>query len=108
MGEFSVETAIIGGGQAGVPLARALAGAGRIVALFERAHLGGSCVNFGCTPSKALIASARIAADARHASEWGIRIPTIDVDFAAVMARVRGLVADAKGLERNNRTDWKC
>jgi pyruvate/2-oxoglutarate dehydrogenase complex dihydrolipoamide dehydrogenase (E3) component len=97
MGEFSVETAIIGGGQAGVPLARALAGAGRIVALFERAHLGGSCVNFGCTPSKALIASARIAADARHASEWGIRIPTIDVDFAAVMARVRGLVADAKG-----------
>ncbi len=97
MGEFSVETAIIGGGQAGVPLARALAGAGRMVALFEHAHLGGSCVNFGCTPSKALIASARIAADARHASEWGIRIPTIDVDFAAVMARVRGLVADAKG-----------
>lgn len=102
MPELSVETAIIGGGQAGVPLARALADAGRSVVLFERAHLGGSCVNFGCTPSKALIASARLAADARRAGEWGLRIPTVEVDFAAVMARVRGLVAAAKdSLDRS-------
>jgi pyruvate/2-oxoglutarate dehydrogenase complex dihydrolipoamide dehydrogenase (E3) component len=51
-----------------MPLARALAAAGRAVALIEREHLGGSCVNFGCTPSKAFIASARAAADARRAS----------------------------------------
>ena len=97
-----VETAIIGGGQAGVPLARSLAGAGRTVALIEREHLGGSCVNFGCTPSKAMIASARLAADARRAADWGLRIPEVGVDFSAVMDRVRGLVADAKGsLDRS-------
>jgi pyruvate/2-oxoglutarate dehydrogenase complex dihydrolipoamide dehydrogenase (E3) component len=75
MNELSTETAIIGGGQAGVPLARALAGAGRPVMLFEGAHLGGSCVNFGCTPSKAMVVSARLAADARRSASLGILIP---------------------------------
>ena len=93
--DMDVDTAIIGGGQAGVPLARALADAGQQVALIERAQLGGSCVNFGCTPSKAFIASAKLAHQAAHAERWGLRIPTVEVDFAAVMARVRGLVADA-------------
>ena len=92
-----VETAIIGGGQAGVPLARALFEVGRSVMLFEREHLGGSCVNFGCTPSKALIASARMASDARRAAELGVRIAGVTVDFPAVMARVRRIVADATG-----------
>ncbi len=102
MADIDVETAIIGGGQAGVPLARALADAGRSVALIECAHLGGSCVNFGCTPSKALIASARLAADARRAADWGLRIPAVEVDFAAVMDRVRRIVADSKGsLDRS-------
>lgn len=94
---MDVDVAIIGGGQAGVPLARSLADAGQQVALIEREHLGGSCVNFGCTPSKALIASARIAYEACHGERWGIRIPTVDVDFGAVMDRVRGMVAVAKG-----------
>ncbi len=97
MMEIDTETAIIGGGQAGVPLARALAAAGRTVVLIEAAHLGGSCVNFGCTPSKALIASARLAADARRADTLGIRIPRVEVDFPAVMARVRAVVAQSKG-----------
>lgn len=102
MTDVTVETAIIGAGQAGVPLARSLAGAGRTVALIEREHLGGSCVNFGCTPSKAMIASARLAADARRAADWGLRIPEVSVDFGAVMDRVRGMVADAKGsLDRS-------
>ncbi len=95
MADF-VETAIIGGGQAGVPLARALFGAGRGMMLFERSHLGGSCVNFGCTPSKALIASARLAADARKAADLGVRIAGVDVDFPAVMTRVRRIVAESK------------
>ena len=64
MARIEVETAVIGAGQAGVPLARALAGAGRSVALVERNHPGGSCVNWGCTPSKAMIASSRLAAQA--------------------------------------------
>ncbi len=97
MTDIEVETAIIGGGQTGVPLARALAGAGRSVALIERAHLGGSCVNFGCTPSKAMIASARLAARARAASDLGLRIPRVEVDFRAVMDRARGLVAQSRG-----------
>ncbi len=94
---IETETAIIGGGQAGVPLARALASAGRGVVLIEREHLGGSCVNFGCTPSKALIASARMAAAARRAGELGIRISEIEVDFAAVMDRVRSIVLQSTG-----------
>ncbi len=96
MPEIEIETAIIGGGQAGVPLARALARAGRGVVLIERAHLGGSCVNFGCTPSKAVIASAGLAADARRAATLGIRIQGLEVDFPAVMDRARDLAARAR------------
>ncbi|MCK8786784.1 FAD-dependent oxidoreductase [Roseomonas sp. NAR14] len=97
MAEIRTETAIVGAGQAGVPLARALAEAGRLVVLVERRHLGGSCVNFGCTPSKAVIASARLAAAARRAGAMGVGIPSVAVDFAAVMARARRLVAESRG-----------
>jgi pyruvate/2-oxoglutarate dehydrogenase complex dihydrolipoamide dehydrogenase (E3) component len=97
MTDVTVEAVIIGGGQAGIPLARALAERGRSVAVVEREHLGGSCVNFGCTPSKAMIASARVASDARRGSELGIHIPTVAVDFLSVMNRARRLVAAAKG-----------
>ncbi|MCQ8241136.1 mercuric reductase [Rhizosaccharibacter radicis] len=92
-----VDVAVIGAGQAGTPLARGLAEVGRQVALIERTHLGGSCVNFGCTPSKAMIASARIAADARHAADWGISVGPVRVDFAAVMRRARGMAAASRG-----------
>ncbi len=91
-----VDTFIIGAGQAGVPLARDLAAAGRRVALAERAHLGGSCVNFGCTPTKAVLASAHLAHLARRAAEFGLRIPTVEPDFRAVMARARGLRDDSR------------
>ena len=87
------EVAIIGGGQAGVPLAYDLPPAGKRTVLIERKHLGGSCVNFGCTPTKAAIASARLAHLARRAAEFGLRIPSVEVDFAAVMKRVRDIVA---------------
>jgi pyruvate/2-oxoglutarate dehydrogenase complex dihydrolipoamide dehydrogenase (E3) component len=96
MTEIITETVIIGGGQAGVPLARALAASDHDVVLIEREHLGGSCVNFGCTPSKAVIASARLAADARRAAALGIHIRSVEVDFLAVMDRARDLVAQSK------------
>ena len=64
--DMSFDTVIIGAGQAGVPLSKALAGKGQTVALIEAEELGGSCVNFGCTPTKAVIASARAARGGRH------------------------------------------
>ena len=92
---------IIGGGQAGIPLAHALAKAGQQVALAERRHLGGSCVNFGCTPTKAAIASARAAFQARRGAVFGLRIPTVEVDFPAVLDRARSIVMDFRaGLRR--------
>lgn len=83
---------IIGGGQAGIPLAYALAGDGRTVALAESAYLGGSCVNYGCSPTKAAIASAKVAHMARRASEFGVEIPEVRVDFPAVLERAQGIV----------------
>lgn len=91
---------VIGGGQAGVPLAHALAEAGKQVCLAERRDLGGSCVNFGCTPTKAVIASARVAHLARRAAEFGLRIPTVEVDFPSVLERARSILAESRqGLE---------
>ena len=92
---------IVGGGQAGIPLAYKLAGGDRTVALAERKYLGGSCVNFGCSPTKAAIASAKVAFQARRAAEYGIEIPEVRVDFPAVLRRARG-VAETKrvGLDK--------
>jgi pyruvate/2-oxoglutarate dehydrogenase complex dihydrolipoamide dehydrogenase (E3) component len=91
---------IIGAGQAGPTLAVSLANSGRRVGLAERKHLGGSCVNFGCTPTKAAIASARAAQLARRAAEFGLRIPSVEVDFPAVLARARGILLKSRnGLE---------
>ncbi len=94
MNQFDI--LIVGGGQAGIPLAFALAKAGKKVALAERKLLGGSCVNFGCTPTKAAIASAKLAHQARRASEYGIQISSVVVDFAAVIERARKVAAHSR------------
>jgi pyruvate/2-oxoglutarate dehydrogenase complex dihydrolipoamide dehydrogenase (E3) component len=92
---------VIGGGQAGIPLAWALASHGRTVALAERKWLGGSCVNFGCTPTKAAVASAALAHQARRARDYGLDIPEVRVDFAAVIRRARAIAGESRsGLER--------
>jgi pyruvate/2-oxoglutarate dehydrogenase complex dihydrolipoamide dehydrogenase (E3) component len=95
MASATYDLFIIGGGQAGLPLASAAAKAGRRVALAERKHLGGSCVNFGCTPTKTAFASARVAHQARRGAEYGVRIPSVEVDFAAVLARAKRIVAES-------------
>ncbi|HTM77747.1 MAG TPA: FAD-dependent oxidoreductase, partial [Devosia sp.] len=79
---------IIGAGQSGPFLAARLAAAGWKTALIERTHLGGTCVNDGCTPTKTLVASARAAWSARHAADWGVKISgRVSVDMKAVKAR---------------------
>jgi pyruvate/2-oxoglutarate dehydrogenase complex dihydrolipoamide dehydrogenase (E3) component len=79
---------IIGAGQAGPPLARRLSDAGWRVALVERAAFGGTCVNTGCIPTKALVASAHVMFQTRRAAEFGVSISgVIEVDFPALMAR---------------------
>ncbi len=93
---------IVGGGQAGPPLARELAKAGKKVALAERKYLGGSCVNFGCTPTKAAIASARLAHLARRATDFGLRIPQVEVDFPAVLRRAGAIALESRnGLDKS-------
>jgi len=79
---------VIGSGQGGVPLAIDLANEGKRVVLFERDRLGGSCINYGCTPSKAFLAAAHGAGRARLASSLGVTA-VVSVDFGAVMARAR-------------------
>lgn len=94
---------IIGAGQSGPFLAARLAEAGRTVALIEREHIGGTCVNDGCTPTKTLVASARAAWAARHAAEFGVVLKgPVTVDMKAVKARKDRVVgASVKSL-----TDW--
>lgn len=83
-------TIIIGSGQGGTALARRLAADGQRVTLCERDHLGGSCPNYGCTPSKVLLASAHAAGQARRAAALGVPCD-VRPDFPAVMRRVRDL-----------------
>ena len=87
---------IIGTGQAGKPLSYALADLGWKVALIERAELGGSCINTGCTPTKTMVASAQVAHYARDAARWGVRVSGVEVDLPAVVARKNQVVQNAR------------
>jgi pyruvate/2-oxoglutarate dehydrogenase complex dihydrolipoamide dehydrogenase (E3) component len=83
---------IIGSGQAGTPLSTALAGAGIHTALIERKHVGGTCVNEGCTPTKTMVASGRVAYLARRAADYGVRTGPISIDLQKVRQRKRDIV----------------
>ena len=85
---------VIGGGTAGLVSAMGARGLGARVALVERGLLGGDCLNTGCVPSKALLRSARAAADARRAPALGVPVAGVEADFAAVMRRMRERRAD--------------
>lgn len=87
---------VIGSGQAGGPFASAAAQAGKRVALIERAHIGGTCVNEGCTPTKTMVASARVAYLARRAADYGVETSGVSVDMLKVRARKDGIVARSR------------
>lgn len=92
---------IIGAGQSGWPLAGHLAGAGWTTALIEADVIGGTCVNYGCTPTKTLIASAHAIHHARRGAEMGFSTGPVTVDMRVVQARVQQRVRDSRqGLEK--------
>ena len=88
----SYNLVVLGGGTAGLITAAGAAGLGAKVALVEREHLGGDCLNVGCVPSKALLRAARAVADVRDAGQYGVEVPPgTRVNFPAVMERMRRL-----------------
>ena len=104
------DSIIIGAGQAGPTLAGRLTQSGRTVAFIERKLFGGTCVNTGCTPTKALVASAYVAQKARVAKTYGVTLPgAVSVDMKAVKARKDKIVADSRdGLEKYLRGMKNC
>ena len=101
-----LDAIIIGTGQAGKPLAGALAEAGRRTAIIERDRVGGTCVVRGCTPTKTMVASARVAHLARRAGDYGVETGPVEVDMETVRRRKRQIVDDwsagsEKGMRRH-------
>jgi pyruvate/2-oxoglutarate dehydrogenase complex dihydrolipoamide dehydrogenase (E3) component len=101
MSTSKFDAVVIGSGQAGNPLSQKLADHGWSVALIEKEHLGGTCVNTGCTPTKTMIASAQVAYYARNAGKWGVRTSDVNVDLPRVIARKNQVVLRSRsGQER--------
>ena len=83
---------VIGSGQGGTPLCRALAEAGLRTALIERSHIGGTCVNEGCTPTKTMVASGRVAYLARRGKDYGVHTGDVRIDMQRLRQRKRDIV----------------
>ncbi|KAI9891256.1 MAG: hypothetical protein M1814_002946 [Vezdaea aestivalis] len=95
---LKVTNLILGSGQGGTALAQALARAGQATALIERSHIGGCCVNEGCTPTKTLIASGRVAYLARRAGDYGVGVGgEVRVEMEKVRQRKRDIVESFRG-----------
>ena len=91
------DTIVIGAGQSGPSLADRLVKAGQAVAIIERQHFGGTCVNTGCVPTKTLVASAYVAHMARRASDYGVGAGPISIDMKQVKARKDAIVEKSRG-----------
>src|SRR5436305_13522928 len=98
---------LIGAGQAGGPLSTTLARAGWKSALIERVHVGGTCINEGCTPTKTMVASARVAYLARRGADYGVQTGSVTVDMKKVRQRKRDIVESfrASGQRRIEQTE---
>lgn len=97
---------IIGSGQGSEVLAGGASKKGMRVAVVERQEVGGSCVNFGCTPTKAVLASARLAAQARRAVEFGLAPMEVRVDYRAVLTQARDLVSHSRSSMEKALGEW--
>jgi len=92
VGAERYDAIVVGSGQAGTPLCRALAESGMRTALVEREHVGGTCVNEGCTPTKTMVASARVAYLARRGADYGVETGPVTIDLKRVRQRKRDIV----------------
>ncbi len=97
------DLAIIGAGSGGLSVAAGAAQLGLKVVLFEKGEMGGDCLNYGCVPSKALIAAADAAHVAGHSTAFGVSASGVSVDFAAVMARVHAVIAEIAPIDSQER-----
>src|SRR5271156_5021049 len=93
----SFDAIIIGSGQGGNPLAGALSEAGKRTALIERQDVGGTCINRGCTPTKTMVASARVAYLARRCADYGVDVGNTAIDLGRVRERKRAIVSSFRG-----------
>ena len=101
----SYDLIVLGAGQGGGPLAGAAADHGLSSALIEQKHVGGTCVNEGCTPTKTMIASARVAHLARRAEDYGVQTGDISVDMKTVRRRKRDIVESFRSGSRSSVED---
>ncbi|HEX4065391.1 MAG TPA: FAD-containing oxidoreductase [Acidobacteriaceae bacterium] len=107
--KFAFDAIVVGAGQAGPSLVSRLTGAGRKVAMVERKLFGGTCVNTGCTPTKAMVASAHAAHLARRGGDFGVKAGPVAVDMRAVKARKDTIVGNSRnGLEKSLRQNRNC
>jgi pyruvate/2-oxoglutarate dehydrogenase complex dihydrolipoamide dehydrogenase (E3) component len=88
---------IVGSGQGGNPLAYRLADLGWSVALIEKKHLGGTCINVGCTPTKTMVHRAQVAHYARNAARWGVKASNVSVDLPKIVAQKDEVVLSFRG-----------
>ena len=88
---------VLGGGPGGYSAAFEAARLGATVTLVEKENLGGTCLNWGCIPTKTILRSARIAWDARNAAEFGLRLPEAEVDTERLLDRKEGVVSELRG-----------
>jgi pyruvate/2-oxoglutarate dehydrogenase complex dihydrolipoamide dehydrogenase (E3) component len=96
------DAVVIGSGQAGNPLCTALANAGLHTALVEREHVGGTCINEGCTPTKTMVASSRVAYLARRGADYGVHTGELRIDMERVRQRKRDIVAKMRSARQGS------
>jgi pyruvate/2-oxoglutarate dehydrogenase complex dihydrolipoamide dehydrogenase (E3) component len=101
MAAVHYDAVVIGSGQGGTPLARALAEAGRKTALVEREHVGGTCINEGCTPTKTMVASAKTAYVDRRSADYGVHDGPVTVAMPEVRRRKQSIVDSFRESNEN-------
>ena len=105
MAEYQYDVAVIGGGPGGYVAAIKAAQSGKKVALVEKSFLGGTCLNVGGIPTKALLAAAEVLHAAKSARDFGINVEGVSYDFAKMLARKERVVKQLRGGARRSRRE---